>query len=70
MSSEDWRNPPLASPEYECVSRSFRRFGALLQALVPLPGSPFRKHCGAYIPVFQIGIHRDLLPGDQRERRF
>jgi hypothetical protein len=65
----EWRNPPLASPDHERTSRAFRRLRALLQTLVPLPGNPFRKHRGAYIPVFQIGLHRTLLPENQRERR-
>jgi hypothetical protein len=65
----EWRNPPLSSPDHERIGRAFRRLRALLQALVPLPGNPFRKHRGAYIPVFQIGIHRSLLPEIQRDRR-
>jgi hypothetical protein len=51
------RNPPLSSPDHERIGRALRCLRALLQALVPLPGSPFRKHRGAYLPVFQIGVH-------------
>jgi hypothetical protein len=66
----EWRNPPLGSAEYERVSRTFRRLRKLLMALVPLPGDPFQPHCGAFVPVFQIGICQGLLPESQREQRF
>jgi hypothetical protein len=56
----EWRNPPLGSLEYERVSRAFRRLRQLLQALVPLPGDPFSKLHGAFIPLFQIRLHPGL----------
>jgi hypothetical protein len=39
----EWRNPPLMSIEYERVSRNLRRLRKLLQALVNIPGDPFKK---------------------------
>jgi len=57
----EWRNPPLESAAYERVSRSFRRLRRLLQALVPLPGDPFKKHRGAFIPLFNVTLHPDLM---------
>lgn len=63
----EWRNPPLTSPTHERVSRAFRRLRALLKTLVPLPGDPFRKHRGAYVPVFQVGLHRGTMPDDEPE---
>ena len=59
--------PPHA--EYERVSRTFRRLRKLLMALVPLPGDPFQPYRGAFVPVFQIGVHAGLLPENQRDRR-
>ena len=56
----EWRNPPLGSLEYERVSRAFRRLRQLLQALVPLPGDPFKKLRGAFIPLFQVSLHPGL----------
>lgn len=56
----EWRNPPLSSPEYERVSKAFQRLQTLLRALVPLPGKPFRKSSGAFVPIFQIRIHANL----------
>ena len=66
----EWRNPSLGSAEYERVSRAFRRLRKLLMALVPLPGDPFKKHRGAFVPVFQIGVCQGLLPESQREPKF
>ena len=63
----EWRNPPLGSAEYERVSRAFRRLRKLLMALVPLPGDPFQPHRGAFVPVFQIGVNRGLLPENRRD---
>jgi hypothetical protein len=63
----EWRNPPLGSAEYERVSRTFRRLRKLLMALVPLPGDPFRPHRGAFVPAFQIGVNRGLLPENRRD---
>lgn len=57
----EWRNPPLGSAEYERVSRAFRRLRQLLQSLVPLPGDPFKKHRGAFVPLFQVTLHPDLM---------
>jgi hypothetical protein len=63
----EWRNPPLGSAEYERVSRAFRRLRKLLMALVPLPGDPFQPHRGAFVPAFQIGVNRGLLPENRRD---
>jgi hypothetical protein len=65
----EWRNPPLGAPDYYRVSKSFLRLRKLLKGLVSLPGEPFRKHRGAFVPVFQVGLNRGLLPENQRERR-
>ncbi len=64
----EWRNPPLGSPEYERVSRAFRRLRELLQALVPLPGDPFKKLRRAFIPLFQVSLHPDLQAGVTERR--
>lgn len=59
----EWRNPAVSSPDYDRVSKAFQRLQTLLRALVPLPGKPFRKSAGAFVPVFQIRIHPKLLSG-------
>ncbi|MCX6880597.1 MAG: hypothetical protein NTW21_43345 [Verrucomicrobia bacterium] len=64
----EWRNPPLGSLEYERVSREFRRLRQLLQSLVPLPGDPFKKLRGAFIPLFQVSLHPDLEAGISRQK--
>jgi hypothetical protein len=53
----EWRNPPGSSADYERVSKAFQRLQALVQALVPLPGKPFKKSGGAFVPLFQARIH-------------
>lgn len=55
-----WRNPSLADAEYFRVSKAFLRLRHLLRSLVPLPGQPFKKVRGAYVPVFRINLHPDL----------
>jgi hypothetical protein len=62
--------PRSARPIISGSSKAFLRLRQLLKGLVSLPGDPFRKHRGAYIPVFQIGIHRSLLPETGCDRRF
>ncbi len=57
----EWRNPPLSSPDYDRVSKAFQRLQSLLRTLVPLPGKPFRKSDGTFVPLFQIRIHPKLL---------
>jgi hypothetical protein len=56
----EWRNPPGSSADYERVSKAFQRLQALLRALVPLPGKPFQKSGGAFVPLFQARIHPKL----------
>jgi hypothetical protein len=55
--------PPLSSPDYERVSKIFQRLQTLLRVLVPLPGKPFKKSSGAFVPIFQIRIHAKLRGG-------
>jgi len=55
-----WRNPSLAAPDYYRVSKAFLRLRQLLQRLVPLPGDPFKKLRGVFVPSFQVSLHRDL----------
>ncbi len=57
----EWQNPPSSSPDYERVSKAFRRLQRLLRGLVPLPGKPFRRSDGAFVPLFQVRIHAKLL---------
>jgi len=52
----EWRNPPKTSPNYERISRSFRRLQKLLATLIPLPGKPFQLSQGAHLPRFQTHI--------------
>jgi hypothetical protein len=59
----EWRNPALGSPDFFRVSKAFLRLRQLLKGLVSLPGKPFRKLRGAYIPVFQIGLDPKLGNG-------
>lgn len=59
----EWRNPPGSSPDYDRVSKAFQRLQHLLRALVPLPGNPFRKSSGAFVPLFRLRIHAALHPG-------
>ncbi|MCX6875286.1 MAG: hypothetical protein NTW21_15985 [Verrucomicrobia bacterium] len=62
----EWRTPPLGFLEYERVSRAFRRLKQLLQTLVPMPGDPFKKLRGAFIPLFQVSLHPGLEAGFTR----
>jgi hypothetical protein len=55
-----WHHPPKSSPDYGRTCKAFQRLQQLLRALVPLPGKPFRRQGGAYVPLFQVMIHRDL----------
>jgi hypothetical protein len=59
----EWRNPHGSSPDYDRVSKAFQRLQNLLRTLVPLPGKPFQKSAGAFVPIFQIRIHPKLLGG-------
>lgn len=59
----EWRNPPSSSPDYERVSKAFQRLQTLIQTLVPLPGKPFKKSAGAFVPLFQPRIHPRLHDG-------
>ncbi len=59
----EWRNPPSSEPDYDRVSKAFQRLQSLLRTLVPLPGTPFRKSAGAFVPIFQIRIHPKLFGG-------
>lgn len=56
----EWRNPLGSSPDYDRVSKAFQRLQHLLRALVPLPGKPFKKSSGAFVPLFQVRIHAAL----------
>ncbi len=62
-----WRNPSLADAEYYRVSKAFLRLRQLLQSLAPPPGQPFKKVRGAFVPVFRIRLHPDLLAGVDRD---
>ena len=64
----EWRNPPASSPDYERVSKAFRRLRGLLQALVPLPGDPFRKERGSYFPKFALRLDPDIIPDAPKMR--
>ena len=58
--NQEWRNPPSDDAEHDKVRTQFRRLGRLLTDLVPLPGKPFRRHRGRFLPVFQVALHADL----------
>ncbi len=49
-------------------SNNFSRVENVLRALVPLPGEPFRKEAGKFIPCFRISLHPDLEEGRTRRR--
>jgi hypothetical protein len=55
-----WQNPRRESPDYERVSKAFRRCQDLLRSLVPLPGKPFRKATGAFAAVFQAKFNQKM----------
>jgi hypothetical protein len=57
----EWRNPPGSSADYDRVCKAFQRLQTLLRTLVPLPGKPYRKSAGAFVPLFQVLIHPKLL---------
>jgi hypothetical protein len=59
-------SPSLAYPDYYRASKAFLRLRQLLQGLVPLPGDPFKKQRGAFVPVFQVSLHPDLEAGFTR----
>lgn len=59
---QEWRNPPSEAPDHDRIRTQFRRLGGLLTDLVPLPGKPFRRHRGRFLPVFQVALHEDLAP--------
>ena len=52
------KSRPAGQPKVRAV---IQRLQVLLRTLVPLPGKPFRKSAGAYVPLFQIRIHPKLL---------
>jgi len=47
--------------DYERVSKAFHRLRNLLSQLVSLPGKPFKRSRGAFVPLFEVGIHPRLL---------
>jgi hypothetical protein len=51
-------NALFSSPDYDRVSTAFQRLQTLLRALVQMPGKPFQKSAGAFVPIFQIRIHQ------------
>jgi hypothetical protein len=57
----EWRNPPPSSADYERVSKAFHRLRSLLSQLVPLPGKPFKRSRGAFVPLFEIRVAQKLL---------
>jgi hypothetical protein len=56
-----WQNPSIDDPDYERISQAFRRLRILLAKLIPLPGKPFKRSSGAFVPVFQLRLHQDLI---------
>lgn len=57
---QEWKNPPSDAADHDKVRKQFLRLERLLAALVPLPGSPFRRHRGRFVPTFQVSLHADL----------
>jgi len=60
-----WHHPPKSSPDYGRTCKAFQRLQQLLCALVPLPGKPFRRSRGGYVPLFQIRLNATLAPQRQ-----
>jgi hypothetical protein len=57
---QEWRNPASDAAGHNKVRKQFLRLERLLAALVPLPGSPFRRHRGRFVPVFQVALDAGL----------
>jgi len=60
-----WQNPPKSSPDYGRTCKAFQRLQQLLCALVPLPGKPFRRQGGAYMPLVHVRLNATLVPQRQ-----
>jgi hypothetical protein len=43
------------------VPEAFHRLRALLSQFVPLPGKPFKRSRGAFVPLFEVAVHPGLL---------
>lgn len=57
----EWRNPPRSSSDYQRSCKAFQRLTSLLRALVPLSERPFRRSTNAWVPLFHVIIHQDLM---------
>ena len=51
--------------DYGRTCKPFQRLQQLLCAHVPLPGKPFRRSRGGYVPLFQISLNATLVPQRQ-----
>lgn len=56
----EWRNPPSGHSEHEKARKQFRRLATQLAELHLVPGQPFRRAGGAYIPRFEVVLGKDL----------
>ena len=56
----EWQNPAVTDRSHERVSRAFHRLRSLLKGLVPIPGDPFKRQSGAWVPAFEITLHREI----------
>jgi hypothetical protein len=43
----------------EADKKAFKRLEAELQAILPLPGDPFRKECALFHPIFEISLPKE-----------
>ena len=55
-----WTNPPRKHEDYDKTVKAFQRLRDLLGERVALPGNPFLKSGGDYIPVFRVKLGRSL----------
>jgi len=60
-------HPLKTSPDYDRTCKAFQRLQQLLCALVPLPGKPFRRSRGGYVPLFQVRIRAEILATIQQQ---
>lgn len=61
---QQWSTPPSGHQHHDRDTKSFQRLRDLLRSLIPIPGKPFRRESGAYVPNFTIRLHPDLQRPD------
>jgi len=64
-----WKNPARWESNYEAVRKNFSRLRQQLQSLICIPGDPFHRQDGAWIPRFIMELDKELTRAMQYKKR-